>query len=284
VARDFLKGERGAAYRHPPVREGFAFLTAAMLAGLTAACLPAPPATTSPTVPPAPTLTASVAFPTLIPTTTWTPAPSLTPTADVRGGIGPVVLFDTFDEAGPWELSTSATGASEINLGKLTLAVRAPRAYQDAQREAPSMADFYAEVEVHTQLCNPGDEFGLTARGNALGEHYRFLIGCDGSARITRFLQDGSRALTLRVETPAIIAGAPAVNRLAVWAMGLDLKLFVNGDEVVAARDAALDRGTFGVIARAGSSGQVAVSFDNLVVRALSDALATASAAATAPP
>ena len=146
------------------------------------------------------------------------------------------------------------------------------------------MADFYAEVEVRTELCNAGDEYGLTARGNKLGEHYRFLIGCDGSARITRFLEGGSRALTLRVETPAIIPGAPAVNRLAVWARGLDLKLYVNGEEVAAARDAALDRGTFGLIARAGSGGQLAVSFDDLIVRSLADTVLSPATATSPPP
>jgi hypothetical protein len=110
------------------------------------------------------------------------------------------------------------------------------------------------------------------------------LIGCDGTARISRVLQDGSSALTLRVETPAIIRSAPATNHIAVWANGLDLKLFVNGDQVVAARDAALVEGTFGLIARAGSGGQVAVAFDDLVVRGLAVSERTSIPATSPPP
>jgi hypothetical protein len=248
---------------------------AALLASLTASCLAAPASPASPTDTPPLTATATVAFPTVIPSSTWTPVPTLTPTVDVRPGLGEVILQEPFDDPSAWNLQSSDSGASGISDGRLTLAVRRSRVYQSTSRESPVVGDFYAEVEVHTNLCTAGDEFGLTARGNDLGEHYRFLIGCDGTARITRFLENGSRALTLRVETPAIIPGAPAVNRLAVWANGFDLKLFVNGDEVIAARDAALDQGTFGLIVRAGSGGQVAVGFDNLIVRALADGKGT---------
>lgn len=252
------------------MNKGVAFLFGALLAGLMSSCLATPPSAASSTPVPSATATTTVAFPTVIPSSTWTPGPTSTPTRNNRPGIGPILLSDSFDDPNVWDLPTTATGAANIRDGELTLAVRAPRTYQAATRESPAIANFYAEVEVLTKLCNPGDEFGLTVRGNELGEHYRLLIGCDGTARISRVLQDGSRALTLRVETPAIATGAPAVNRIAVWAHGLDLKLFVNGDEVVAARDAALGEGTFGLITRAGSGGQVAVAFDNLVVRAIS--------------
>ena len=254
---------------------------AALMAGLATSCLaaPAPPASPSNTSPATATIT--VAFPTVIPSSTWTPGPTFTPTVDVRPALGPVILQESFDDPSAWGLQASQSGAAGISEGRLTLAVRTPRFYQGSNRESPAVADFYAEVEVHASLCNAGDEYGLTARGNDLGEQYRFLIGCDGAARITRFLQNGSRALTLRIETPAIIPGAPAVNRLAVWAKGLDLKLLVNGHEVIAARDAALDQGTFGLIAHAGAGGQLAVGFDNLIVHSLSDGNATPTPAIT---
>ena len=259
------------------MKKGAYLLSATLLASLMWSCQAPPPAAVASTPLPSATTTATVAFPTVIPSATWTPGATFTPTSDNRPGIGPILWDDPFDDPRAWDLPTTATGAADIHDGQLTLAVRSPRRYQSANRESPAIADFYVEVDVLTKLCNPGDEFGLTVRGNPLGEHYRLLIGCDGTARISRVLQDGSRALTLRVETPAIVPGAPAVNRIAVWANGLDLKLFVNGDEVVAARDAALGEGTFGLIARAGPGGQVAVAFDNLVVRGLSLSEGTAT-------
>ncbi|HSR46546.1 MAG TPA: hypothetical protein VLL77_01040 [Anaerolineales bacterium] len=206
------------------------------------------------------------------------------PTADLREGLGPTLLRDTFDDPSPWALSTSPSSGAGIRDGRLTLAIRAPRVYHFTRRLPPGATDFYAEIDVFTEVCSPGDEFGLMVRNNSLGEHYRFVIGCDGTARISRALETGSRALTLWTASPAVIPGAPSINRLGVWANGLDLKLLVNGTEVIAARDSALAQGSFGVVARAGPAGQVAVSFDNLIVRGLRDPRASPTAAPTPPP
>jgi hypothetical protein len=189
-------------------------------------------------------------------------------------------LREPFDDASAWDLPSTPAGGAAVTDGRLSLSVHTPRAFYAARRPEPIVAGFYAEVDVFPEVCNPGDEFGLTARGNAAGEQYRFLLGCDGTARITRLLEEGSRALTLKVENPAILAGAPSHNHLAVWAHGLDLRMMVNGNEVLAARDASRLVGSFGVIARAGSGGQVSVGFDDLVVYALQEADATVFPAA----
>jgi hypothetical protein len=229
-------------------------------------------------------MTATVAFPTVIPSATWTPGASLTPTVDLRADSGPVLLNDSMDDPSVWQLTTTDAGVSAITDGRLTLSVRTPRAYHTAHRIEPVVGDFYAEIEVITEVCSPGDEVGMTARGGGLFEQYRFLIGCDGTARMTRILEEDSRALTLRVSDPAILGGAPARNRLGIWLSGLDLKFLVNGDEVLTVRDAALSRGTLGVIARAGTGGQVSAAFDDLIVYALLDPRLTPSPSATRVP
>jgi hypothetical protein len=253
----------------------FAFL--AMLS----ACVPAlsPGGTSGPfpsaTETAAATETSTVAFPTVIPSATWTPGPTPTAPVDLRPDFGPQILADSMDDPAGWELATSATGGAAFTDGRLTLSVRKARSTHNAHRRDPIVGDFFAEIDVYSEVCSPGDEIGLTARGRGLGEEYRFLIGCDGTARITRVLEEGSRALTLRVASPAIHAGAPAQNHLSIWLHGLDLKFFVNGDEVLTIRDAALTRGYLGVIARAGPSGQVSVGFDDLLIYTLTDSSAT---------
>jgi hypothetical protein len=182
-----------------------------------------------------------------------------------------MILDDPMDESAAWELTTTASGGAAFSEGRLTLSVRVPRGTYSARRIEPVVGDFYAEIDASTEVCSPGDEIGLTARGGGSGEQYRFLIGCDGTARITRVLEEGSRALTLRVASPLILPGAPADNHLAIWLHGLDLKFFVNGGEVLKVRDAALTRGTLGVIARSGVGGQVSVGFDDLLVYALAN-------------
>ena len=190
------------------------------------------------------------------------------------------------DDDSAWELPATASGAAAVTDGRLTLSIRTPRAYHTARRLEPLVGDFFAEIDLYTEVCSPGDELGLTARGGGYGEQYRFLIGCDGTARITRILDEGSRALTLRVPSPVIHSGAPALNHLAIWLHGLDLKFLVNGEEILSVRDAALQHGTLGVVARAGTGGQVSAGFDDLRVFSLSDARRTpaAAGAATATP
>lgn len=257
-------------------------LSSALLATL-CSCVAAPslgkasPPFSQPTSPPAPTGTSTVAFPTVVPSATWTPGATLTPTVDLLPEFGAQLLADPMDDPTAWVLATTASGGAAFTDERLTLSVRTPRVFQSARRKDPIIGDFFAEVDVVTEVCSPGDEIGLTARGGGLGEQYRFLIGCDGTARITRILEDGSRALTLRVASAAIHSGAPAQNHLSVWLRGLDLKFFVNGDEILTARDAALTRGVVGVIARAGPGGQVSVGFDNLLIYALADTNPTAT-------
>jgi len=257
-----------------------ALALAVVLAALHSSCAATPSALPTPTASPTTPPTSTVAFPTLVPSPTWTAAASATPTPDPGVVLGSLLLHDAFDDPSAWRLVTTSTGGAAIADGRLTLAVHAPRGYHSARRPEPEAGDFFAEVDVVTVVCNPGDEFGLTARGDGLGQEYRFLLGCDGTVRMSRVLEEGSRGLTLRVETTALRPGAPAHNHLAVWARGLDLKMYLNGVEVLTARDAALDRGGFGLLIRAGSAGQLTVSFDNLIVHALAPARPTATTTA----
>ena len=250
------------------------------LAGLLGACQPAPPIPT-PTAPP-PSSTSTVAFPTLVPTSTTTPGPSATPTPDLRSEMGELLLADPFDDDTLWRLNQSDSGGSSVAGGRLSVTVRQPRAYQLVTRLDASYTDILVEVDIHTELCSPGDEFGLMLRVNGLGEHYRFVIACDGTARASRVLEEGSRALTWPIPNPAILRSSPARNHLTVLARGDTFRFLVNDVELFAVRDVSLASGGLGFIARAGSGGQVSVAFDNLAVYALkADPTPTPTLAAT---
>jgi hypothetical protein len=251
-----------------------------ILSGLLGACQPAPPAPT-PTAPP-PSATSTVAFPTLVPTSTTTPGPSATPTPDLRSEMGDLLLADAFDDDAPWKLNQSDSGGSSLAGGRLSITVRRPRTYQLVTRLDASYTDILVEVDIHTELCSPGDEFGLMLRVNGLGEHYRFVIACDGTARASRVLEEGSRALTWPIANPAILPASPARNHLTVLARGDTFRFLINDVELLAVRDVSLASGGLGFIARAGSGGQVSVTFDDLAVYALkADPSATPTLAAT---
>jgi len=243
------------------------------LALLVAACQPAPaiPIPTSTRALPSPTRT--IAFPTLVPTATPTPGASATPTPDLRIETGRLLLSDTFDDEAAWHLSQTETGGSSVSGGRLSLSVRQPRAYQLALRDDGHYTDILVEVDVLTELCSPGDEFGLMLRVVGLTQYYRFIIGCDGTARAGRVLEEGSRALTWPIPSPAILQASPARNHLAVLARGDTFRFLVNDVEVLAVRDVSLVSGGIGFLARAGAGGQVSVAFDDLAVYALTEAV-----------
>jgi hypothetical protein len=236
---------------------------------LLAACARAsvPTATHVPAVGIEPTVT--IAFPTFAPTTTLTPAPTLSPTPDVLSDLGAVLLTDDFSANRGWPLGEAATGATSLQNNRLVVAVRQSRQFRMAVRDEPTLDDFYAEIQMRTELCSSGDEFGILFRMNDLGEHYRYTLSCEGTIRVRRVLVDGSRALVSPEVSPAAFPGAPALNQIAVWALADRFRLFLNGVEILQARDGSLGPGRLGFYVRAGRDGQTTVSFDDLLVRAI---------------
>lgn len=236
-------------------------------AALLSACARAsvPTATPVPAVVIAPS--ATIAFPTFAPTSTLTPAPTLSPTPDVLSKLGAMVFTDDFSVNRGWPLGEAATGGTSLQNERLVVAVRQSRQFRIAARDEPHLADFYAEVQLRTELCSSGDEFGILFRMNDLGEHYRYTLSCEGTIRVRRVLLDGSRALVPPEVSPAAFPGAPALNQIAVWALADRFRLFVNGVEILQARDGSLTSGRLGFYVRAGRDGQTTVSFDDLLVR-----------------
>ncbi len=243
------------------------FLVPLILLG---ACGPsALPATPTPF--PLPTsATATVPFPTVPATATATPAPTVSPTPDILAGLRDVLFFDDFSFNHGWPLGEAAVGGTSLLDGRLVIAVSQPRQFRMAVRAQPSLTNFYAEAVVTSTLCSPGDEFGIVFRVNSLAEHYRFTISCEGTARVRRLLLDASRALVLPEASSAVFPGPLAVNRLAVWASGDRFRFYVNGVEILQARDGILTSGRIGFYVRASREGQSTIAFDDLVVRELS--------------
>lgn len=210
-----------------------------------------------------------MAFPTPVPTATRTPAPSPTTTPDVSLTFGPVLFQDTFETNLGWDVGADFTGGTSLVDGGLTLSVRPGGILRMALAPAPWVSDFYFEAHLRSEICSGRDEFGLMFRIGPDLSHYRFALTCDGQSKVVLVLPESARTLVPLTYTPDAIAGAPADNRLAVWANGSTLRLYVNGLEICSLRNTALSAGRIGVFARPRSGGQVTVTFDNLVLRSL---------------
>jgi hypothetical protein len=243
-------------------------VAALLTAGVLTACAPTESASPAPPrVSPSPAATVVIA--TLVPSPTPTQAITPTPTLSIDlEGIS--LLEDSFEEGEGWATGESEDGATTVLDGRLVVAVRQRLTSRLAVSPADPAGDVFVEAEVEAQLCSPGDEYGLAFRIAPDLSYYRFTVGCDGSARLTRVLPDRSMALVVLAPHNAIIPGTEGRNRLAILASGSTLRCFANGQEVITLRDPVLTFGRQGVIVRAGRGGQTTVAFDSFRVVRLS--------------
>lgn len=231
-----------------------------------------PPAEASATPPPTltSTLTATATIvwfpPTATPTVT-PPLPTPTPTPDLRPGIGDLLFRDDFSTADEWALSSGAGGSVALGKNELSIAIAQPKTLLFSLRSAPVLDDFYVEITAAPTLCRDEDEYGLLVRAATSQNYYRFSAGCNGQARLVRV----SHGETLVVEPwtlkGGIPLGAPSSSRLAVWAVGKEMRFFVNDWYQFTVQDSLFPSGTLGVFARAAGEDAMTVSFSDLVVR-----------------
>jgi hypothetical protein len=223
-----------------------------------------------PTATPEPaTPTATFDFPTLVPTRTSTPMPTATPTPDLISGLGPVVYRDTFTNDTGWTGQATTNGGYSFVNGWIRLAVRVPNAAINVYSPPLELRDFYLEMTIRPDLCSEDDEAGFLFRVVDPLNYYRFSMTCQGGARVTRIIDGGEVAIIPITETFAAFPGALVENQIAVLASGPVMTFFINGTEVFTAQEATFTMGGLGLYVHSRRSGQMTVSFDDLIVRDL---------------
>lgn len=248
-----------------------AFLGLLGLAGL-CACLPAPqplPPTETPTPPP-PTATLTPTIVWFPPTATLTPLPtvthSVTATLDLSPRYGALTYSDDFSQDEHWNLGRQGAGSVALGLNELTLAVTQERGYLSSLHQELYLSDFYAEITASPSLCRGADEYGLLLRASGSLEFFRFALLCNGQARLDRFYQGTASSPVPPAPFGFIPPGAPSASRLAVWAVGKDLRFYANGQFLFAVRDSTLPAGGLGVFVRSAGANAVTVNFSDLKI------------------
>jgi len=66
--------------------------------------------------------------------------------------------------------------------------------------------------------------------------------------------------------TTSVPSAAPSTSRLGVWAVGKEMRFFVNDQHQFTITDKALPSGAMGVFVRSGGENAVTVNFSELVV------------------
>ena len=238
-----------------------------LLMGLLAlvSCLPvnlAPPTET-----PIPTETA-------IPTETivWFPAsatatqlsvPTHTETPDMSPGIGRLILDDDFSDDEVWDIARSEGGSASIHKHRLTLAVQ-PGYYLASMRRELPLSDFYAEITARPSLCRGDDNYGLVVRGVG-SSFYRFVLACNGMIRAERI--SGGTRQPLQEPVPSGDApGAPGEVRMGIWAVGSEMRLFLNGRYQFTVVEPTFPSGALGVFVRSTGETPVTITFSDLAV------------------
>jgi hypothetical protein len=238
--------------------------------GLTA-CLPSetPPLIIqeSPTITISPTPTATVDWFPSTATPTNVPTQRISPTPDLRPNLGDVILQDDFSEEDSWTLGRTSSGSAALGLNELTIAIAAPRAYEFSVRQTPILGDFYAEITATPTLCRGEDEYGLLIRMASPADFYRYSLSCDGKVRLDRIVGGTASSPQPWMVSGSVPAGAPSVSRLGVWAVGKEMRFFINEHHQFTIEDPLLPGGNIGVFARSAGDTAVTVNFSDLIIR-----------------
>jgi hypothetical protein len=230
-----------------------------------AACLPLnsipPMETPIPTETPIPSPTIAWFPPSATPT--MFVFPTYTATPEMSPGIGKKVLTDDFSDDSVWDTATSNQGSAAINDNRLALVVQ-PGYYLASMRHELIVTDFYAEITARPSLCRGEDNYGLVVRGVG-SSFYRFVLACNGQVRAERI--SGGRRLPIQQPVPSGDApAAPGEVRIGVWAVGGDMRLFLNGRYQFSVTEKTFPSGGLGVFVRSAGDTLTTVIFSDLTV------------------
>jgi hypothetical protein len=170
-------------------------LTLLLTLGLLACSSPIQPEPT----PPGPDSVIEIeSTPTPSPTIDWFPA-TQTPTASATfppsptpillPGLGEITYTDNFSEPANWlraKAEFDGTNSVIVERNRATIAINtAPATLISLHREL-FLTDFYAEMGVSVNRCETADVYGLLIRSAGEFDSYRYILNCQGEARVER--------------------------------------------------------------------------------------------------
>jgi hypothetical protein len=226
----------------------------------------------------APTPTSTTIFSTETPTTTivWFPPTNtptsfptqmIPPTPDQRPGLGSLLFSDSFDQPELWNTVTSSSASAKVDRNRLTLSISAQGPiYLTSLRSQPTLGNSYAEAMVKLSLCAGMDQFGMVIRATPGNNYYRFTVTCNGQMRLERVSSGSTMPLRDWLTSGDAPIAAPAEVKLGVWAVGNEMRLFINDNYQFAIRDPMMSGGTIGFFVYANGATPITVSFSNLFV------------------
>ena len=208
------------------------------------------------------------------PTIIWFP-PSATPTLGVfatnfstpemRPGLSDTFLTDDFSDPSLWDIAASDEASAAIESNRLTLAAQ-NGVYMLSFRHGIVLDDYYAEITARPSLCRGKDDYGLLIRASSAA-YYRFSLSCNGTANVDRLSNGTKLNLQKPLASSDIPIGAPGEVRIGIWAVGAQMRLFLNGRYQFSIREPSYPSGTIGVFVNSAGDTATIISFSNLVIQ-----------------
>jgi hypothetical protein len=197
------------------------------------------------------------------------------PTPEMRPGLGGFFLTDDFSNPTLWDIAASDRASAEINDNQLTLAVQS-KVYMTSLRHDLFVDDYYAEITARPSLCRGDDSYGVLIRANT-GYYYRLALSCNGTVHADRLSNGTKLNLQKPLASGDVPPGAPGQVRIGVWAVGREMRLFLNGRYQFSLSDPSFPIGTIGVFVNSASDTAAVISFSDLVIQKVNYTLPTST-------
>lgn len=167
-----------------------------------------------------------------------------------------------------WELRSDANAVTEYRNGEFVIVVGKP----DTSLWSKPIG-IYADVRISVdaiQVAGPlKNLFGVICRYQDANNFYRFVIGADGYAGITKRVNGEVIVISgPLLATSAAVNQGYAANHIEAICQGNQLALLVNGQLVAAVTDEDFQSGEIGLLASSSKDIGVEVHFDNFLVSA----------------
>jgi hypothetical protein len=230
--------------------------------------------------PPAPLPTPTFAIPTATgtatPTIQWFPPTKTRPqlpsqviaaTPEYHPGIGDLIFSDSFTEPDLWSTTSSPEVSALVTRNRLLLSFSGQGPFSlMSLRSQPSLDNFYAEATADISLCSQDDQYGLVFRAQPGLNFYRFVINCAGQVRLERSHNGQIYPIQDWVTSGDATFGAPARVTLGVWAVGNEMRVFLNDNFQFSVRDPLFHSGSIGFFIFAAGKTTITASFSDLLV------------------
>jgi hypothetical protein len=180
-------------------------------------------------------------------------------------GIGAELIDDDFSDETVWDTVDSDIASAIIKENRLTLAVQPGFSIVSLRREG-TFGDFYAEITARVSLCRTNDSYGILVRSTG-DSFYRFILSCDSLIRVERVKSSVRIALLSEpIGSSDVPPGAPGEVRIGMWAVGGEMRLFLNGRYQFSVLERTFPSGAFGVFVQSRGDTPVTVTFSDLKV------------------